>query len=129
MDIHADAQLGRKKENNPKPSDLLKYESTHDYYDLIFKSYIKVSKNQQNQAAATTKWPIFSWEISILYFKMIISKTFQAGCVVVVGFYVQKKINLLLGTLGSFFFNTELQLKGEFKYICKINKDFKKNYH
>lgn len=42
---------------------------------------------------------------------MIISKTFQAELCCRGRFLCAKKINLLLGTLGSYFLNTELQLR------------------
>lgn len=92
MDIHVNVQLGRKKQNNPKPPDLLKHES-HVHCDLIFKSYIKVNKNnnkirhqlQKNYQFLAGKYQYF---ISTWLFQ----RYFKLDCVVVVDFYVQKKL-------------------------------------
>lgn len=82
----------KEKENNPKLPGLLKHESMHDHYDLIFKSYIEVNKNnnkirqqlQRNDKFLAGKCQDF---ISTRLFQ----RHFKLSCVVVVDFYVQKK--------------------------------------
>lgn len=113
MDIHANVQLRRKKENNPKPSDLLKHESIHDHCDLFFKSYIKVNNN--NKIRQQLQWNDQFLVGKYQYFisTWLFQRHFKLGYGVVVDFYVQKKKKnyLALRYLMLLFLNTELQLR------------------